>query len=42
MERTIPYFRDVILPESIELNRTVLIASSENALRGSVRKQLSS
>jgi hypothetical protein len=34
MERTIPYFRDVILPESVAQNRTVLIASSENAIRG--------
>mmetsp|Transcript_33539 Transcript_33539/g.115360 ORF Transcript_33539/g.115360 Transcript_33539/m.115360 type:complete len:766 (-) Transcript_33539:67-2364(-) len=34
MERTIPYFRDVILPRAIARNRTVLIASSENAIRG--------
>ena len=34
MERTIPFFKDRILPESIERNKTVLVASSENAIRG--------
>ena len=34
MERTIPYFKDVILPQSINKGKSVLIASSENAIRG--------
>ena len=34
MDRTIPYFRDVIVPGSIAQNKNVLIASSENAIRG--------
>lgn len=34
MERTIPYFRSVILPNSIDKGKNVLIASSENAIRG--------
>ena len=34
MQRTIPYFTDTILPESVEQGKTVLIASSENAIRG--------
>jgi 2,3-bisphosphoglycerate-dependent phosphoglycerate mutase len=34
MERTIPYFRNVILPGSIAKGKNVLIASSENAIRG--------
>ena len=34
MDRTIPYFRDVIVPASIDQNKNVLIASSENAIRG--------
>lgn len=34
MERTIPYFKNVIVPDSIEKGKTVLIASSENAIRG--------
>jgi 2,3-bisphosphoglycerate-dependent phosphoglycerate mutase len=34
MQRTIPYFRDVILPDSIAQGKNVLIASSENAIRG--------
>ena len=34
MDRTIPYFRDVIVPGSIAKNKNVLIASSENAIRG--------
>ena len=34
MERTIPYFRDVILPDALDAGKSVLIASSENAIRG--------
>ena len=34
MERTIPYFRDNIVPNSINQGKRVLIASSENAIRG--------
>jgi len=34
MDRAIPYYQDVILPDTIAKNRTVLIASSENAIRG--------
>ena len=34
MERTIPFFRDVIVPGSLSKGRSVLIASSENAIRG--------
>jgi len=34
MERTIPYFTDVIMPEAIDEGKRVLIASSENAIRG--------
>ena len=30
----IPYYRNVIYPESITKSRNVLIASSENAIRG--------
>lgn len=34
MLRTIPYFKDVIVPDSITPGKNVLIASSENAIRG--------
>ena len=34
MKRTIPYFSDVIKPDAIDQGRNVLIASSENAIRG--------
>jgi 2,3-bisphosphoglycerate-dependent phosphoglycerate mutase len=34
MSRTIPYFTENIVPESIDKGKTVLIASSENAIRG--------
>jgi 2,3-bisphosphoglycerate-dependent phosphoglycerate mutase len=34
MERTIPYFIDTIYPGSIAKGKNVLIASSENAIRG--------
>ncbi len=34
MERTIPYFKSVIYPDSIAKGKNVLIASSENAIRG--------
>ena len=34
MERTIPYYRDTIKPNSIDLGKSVLVASSENAIRG--------
>jgi 2,3-bisphosphoglycerate-dependent phosphoglycerate mutase len=33
-QRTIPYFKNVIVPGSIAQNKSVLIASSENAIRG--------
>ena len=34
MERTIPYYANCIVPESIAQGKSVLIASSENAIRG--------
>jgi len=34
MDRTIPYVKNVILPDYSENNKTVLVASSENAIRG--------
>jgi 2,3-bisphosphoglycerate-dependent phosphoglycerate mutase len=34
MSRTIPYFKKVIIPNSIEKGQNVLISSSENAIRG--------
>ena len=34
MERTIPYYLGTIYPDSIAQNKSVLIASSENAIRG--------
>jgi len=34
MDRTIPYFTDQIMPEAIDKGKRVLIASSENAIRG--------
>ena len=34
MDRTLPYYRDVIVPNSIQKNKNVLISSSENAIRG--------
>lgn len=34
MERTIPYFTEQIMPEAVEKGKRVLIASSENAIRG--------
>jgi bisphosphoglycerate-dependent phosphoglycerate mutase len=34
MERTIPYYTDIIVPNSISQGKSVLIASSENAIRG--------
>jgi len=34
MDRTIPYFSDVIVPEAINNGKRVLISSSENAIRG--------
>lgn len=34
MERTIPFFTDQIIPEAIADGKRVLIASSENAIRG--------
>lgn len=34
MKRTIPYYKDVIVPNSIKKGKRVLIASSENAIRG--------
>ena len=34
MERTIPYFSETIYPDSIAKGQNVLIASSENAIRG--------
>lgn len=34
MQRTIPYFTSTILPKSVEKSQRVLVASSENAIRG--------
>uniref|UniRef100_A0A7R9YG63 Phosphoglycerate mutase n=1 Tax=Pinguiococcus pyrenoidosus TaxID=172671 RepID=A0A7R9YG63_9STRA len=34
MERTIPYYTDVIVPSTIDQGKNVLISSSENAIRG--------
>ena len=34
LQRTIPYYKDTILPQTVAQNRTVLISSSENAIRG--------
>jgi len=34
MERTVPFFRDEIWKNSVKNNKNVLIASSENAIRG--------
>ncbi len=34
MDRTIPYYEQVIVPEAIEKGKRVLIASSENVIRG--------
>jgi len=34
MERTVPFFTDVIKPEAIDTGKSVLIATSENAIRG--------
>lgn len=34
MDRTIPYFTEQIMPEAVEKGKRVLIASSENAIRG--------
>ena len=34
MDRTIPYFTEQIMPEAIGEGKRVLIASSENAIRG--------
>lgn len=38
MKRTIPYLTEVILPKAVNENKRVLIASSENALRGILMK----
>ena len=34
MRRTIPYYTDVIVPDSVMKGKRVLVASSENAIRG--------
>lgn len=34
MDRTLPYLVDDIMPEFLEKNKSVLVASSENAIRG--------
>lgn len=34
MSRTIPFYTDTIVPQSIAKGKTVLVASSENAIRG--------
>jgi 2,3-bisphosphoglycerate-dependent phosphoglycerate mutase len=34
MQRTIPYFKNEIIPEALKNNKNLLIASSENAIRG--------
>jgi 2,3-bisphosphoglycerate-dependent phosphoglycerate mutase len=38
MKRTIPYLTEVILPKAVNENKRVLIASSENAIRGMLMK----
>lgn len=38
MKRTIPYLTDVMLPKAVEGKQRVLIASSENAIRGMLMK----
>ena len=39
MQRTIPYFTEKIVPQSIAQGKNVLIASSENAIRGYVHHE---
>ena len=34
MERTIPYFKERIVPDAVDQGKRVLISSSENAIRG--------
>jgi 2,3-bisphosphoglycerate-dependent phosphoglycerate mutase len=34
MDRTIPFFKERIVPEAINQGKRVLISSSENAIRG--------
>lgn len=34
MERTIPYFKESIVPDAVDQGKRVLISSSENAIRG--------
>ena len=34
MDRTIPYWTDTIVTDAIDAGKNVLIASSENAIRG--------
>ena len=34
MDRTIPYVGKNIMPDFLERNKSVLVASSENAIRG--------
>lgn len=38
MDRTIPFFTDKIIPEAVNKGKRVLIASSENAIRGLLMK----
>jgi len=38
MERTIPFFTQKIVPEAVNKGKRVLIASSENAIRGLLMK----
>ena len=40
MDRTIPYLREKILPEYRDKQKTVLVASSENAIRGMLMELL--
>ena len=34
MDRTIPYLTDIIIPKAINKGKSVLVSSSENAIRG--------
>jgi 2,3-bisphosphoglycerate-dependent phosphoglycerate mutase len=34
MDRTIPYFKERIIPDAVDQGKRVLISSSENAIRG--------
>merc|ERR1712066_1143122 len=34
MERTVPFWTDTIVPEAVDAGKSVLVATSENAIRG--------